>query len=51
MKKHKVPVIYLTAHTDNETIVEAKTTSPFGFIFKPCEDKDLLKMVEDALRI
>jgi len=50
LKKHKVPIIYLTAHTDDETIDEAKKTEPFGFIYKPCEDRDLLKMVAEALK-
>ena len=50
LEKHNVPVIYLTAHTDSETIDEAKKTGPFGFLYKPCEDSDLLKMVEDALK-
>ena len=50
LERHNVPIIYLTAHTDDETINEAKKTDPFGFIFKPYEDKDLLKMVEDALK-
>ncbi|HEB02749.1 MAG TPA: response regulator [Nitrospirae bacterium] len=50
LEKHKVPIIYLTAHTDDETIDEAKKTEPFGFIYKPCEDRDLLKMVAEALK-
>ncbi len=49
LEKRNVPIIYLTAHTENETIDKAKKTGPFGFIFKPYEDKDLLKMVADAL--
>ena len=50
LEKHRVPTIYLTAHTDDETIDEAKKTDPFGFLYKPCEDKDLLEMVADALK-
>ena len=50
MEKHNIPTIYLTAHTDDETIDEAKKTDPFGFLYKPCEDKDLLEMVADALK-
>ena len=49
LEKHNVPIIYLTAHTGNETIDEAKKTGPFGFLYKPYEDKELLKMVADAL--
>ncbi len=50
LEKHNVPIIYLTAHTDSETIDEAKKTDPFGFIYKPYEDRDLLEMVADALK-
>jgi DNA-binding NtrC family response regulator len=48
-RNHEIPVIYMTAHSDKETVDRAKRTNPFGFLFKPYEDKDLLRTVEKAL--
>ena len=37
----KIPVVYLTAHYDDETIERSKTTNPYGFLLKPLNDRDL----------
>ena len=34
-----IPVIYLTASTDNTTMAQAKTTEPFAYIIKPYEKR------------
>src|ERR1700761_2379592 len=34
-----IPVIYLTAHTDPETINRAKLTGGFGFLTKPIDHR------------
>ena len=44
-----VPVIYLTAHCDRETLDRAKITTPFGYILKPYNQKDLQISIEFAL--
>jgi diguanylate cyclase (GGDEF)-like protein/PAS domain S-box-containing protein len=44
-----VPVVFLTAHTDLATLRRAKTTDPFGYVVKPCEDHDLQIAIEMAL--
>ena len=44
-----VPVVYLTAHSDNATLQRAKVTEPFGYILKPYEDKDLQTAIEIGL--
>lgn len=45
-----VPIIYLTSHTDDETITRAAETEPAGFIAKPFDDKDLKIAIELALK-
>ena len=44
-----IPVVFLTAFSDDATIQRAKLTEPFGFILKPYEDKDLQTAVEIGL--
>ena len=44
-----VPIIYLTAHSDRETLNRAKATNPFGYILKPYSEKDLQISIEFAL--
>ena len=44
-----VPVIYLTAYSDPDTLQRAKITEPFGYILKPYEDKDLQTAIEIGL--
>ena len=44
-----VPVIYLTAHSDRETLERAKITTPFGYILKPYSKKNLQINIELAL--
>ncbi|MBU1343269.1 MAG: PAS domain S-box protein, partial [Proteobacteria bacterium] len=39
--RHDIPIIYLTAYADEETLDHAKLTEPFGYIIKPFDDKDL----------
>lgn len=44
-----IPVVYLTAHTDDNTLKRAKVTEPFGYIVKPFEDRELKTVIEMAL--
>ena len=44
-----VPVIYLTAYTDDNIIKRAKVTEPFGYITKPFENRELKSNIEMAL--
>lgn len=46
---HSIPIIYLTAYADNETLKRAKITEPFGYIIKPFEDRELNLTIEMAL--
>jgi len=43
------PLIYLTAHSDRETLARAKLTGPFGYILKPFQERELTTQIELAL--
>ncbi len=45
----KIPVIFLTSHSDGSTLQRAKETQPDGFVLKPFEDHDLRVAIELAL--
>lgn len=44
-----VPVVYLTAFADPETLKNAKLTYPFGYLVKPFEDSQLRAAIETTL--
>jgi CheY-like chemotaxis protein len=44
-----IPVVYLTAHSDELTLSRAKLTEPFGYLLKPVEDRELQIAIEMAL--
>jgi len=44
-----IPVVYLTAYTDQQTLQRAKVTEPFGYIVKPFEDRELKSVIKMAL--
>jgi PAS domain S-box-containing protein len=44
-----IPVIFMTAHSDDVTLQRAKLTGPFGYILKPLEERELHTTIEMAL--
>ncbi len=44
-----IPVVYLTANSDEATLQRAKLTDPFGFLLKPFEERSLHSTIEMAL--
>jgi PAS domain S-box-containing protein len=44
-----IPVVYLTAYADENTLQRAKMTGAFGYILKPFEERDLRSTIEVAL--
>lgn len=45
-KTHDIPVIYLTANSDDAHFNRAKETHPYGFIAKPFKKLDLQRAIE-----
>jgi PAS domain S-box-containing protein len=43
------PVIFLTAYSDDETVLRASRAEPFGYLLKPFEDSQLRTVIEMAL--
>ncbi|MEQ9404671.1 MAG: response regulator [Cyclobacteriaceae bacterium] len=46
--KLKIPVVYLTANSDKETVNRAFSTKPASFLTKPYDDKDVIIALELA---
>lgn len=46
---HGVPVIFLTAYSDEETMRRALAAAPFGYLLKPFDDRELRNAIELAL--
>ncbi len=44
-----IPVIYLTAYADADTLARAKISEPFGYIIKPFQDITLSSTIEMGL--
>jgi PAS domain S-box-containing protein len=48
-RQFHVPVLYVTAHADRETLDRAGITEPFGYIVKPFHNVDFRAQIEMAL--
>jgi PAS domain S-box-containing protein len=44
-----IPVIYLTAHSDETMLQRAKATAPYGYLLKPFNEQELYSSIEIAL--
>jgi CheY-like chemotaxis protein len=47
--KHDIPIIFLTAYSDEQKIERAKAAEPFGYLVKPYKDRELNATIEIAL--
>jgi two-component system cell cycle sensor histidine kinase/response regulator CckA len=45
----QLPVVYLTAYADEQTLARARVTEPFGYILKPFDERELSTVIEMAL--
>lgn len=44
-----IPVIFLTAYADPDTLSRAKKSEPYGYLIKPFEERELIAAIEIAL--
>lgn len=48
-ERFAVPVVFLTAFAETETLNRAKLSEPFGYILKPFDERELRTVIEIAL--
>ncbi len=48
-RQFNIPVIFLTAYSDEATLQKAKLTEPFGYLLKPFEETELRSAIEVVL--
>ena len=46
---YQIPVVYLTAHSDEGTVKRILHSNPYGCLFKPFKKEDLRNAIEGAL--
>src|SRR2546422_4640119 len=44
-----IPDVFVTAHSDESTLLQAQATQPYGFVLKPFDQNDLRVAIEIAL--
>ncbi len=49
INKLNIPVIYITAHSEESTLERAKLTGPYGYVLKPYDPTELKYAIELAL--
>jgi len=48
-RRYHIPVIFLTAYSNEQRVADAREISPYGYIIKPFVEHDLLKSIEKVL--
>ena len=48
-KIYSIPIIYLTAYSEEKTLSRAKTTKPYGYLLKPFSDRELHIIIQVSL--
>jgi PAS domain S-box-containing protein len=46
--RFNLPVVFLTAYADEETILRAKKTTPYGYLVKPFNEREMRATIEIA---
>lgn len=47
--RFRLPVVFLTAYSEDSTLQRAKRAEPYGYILKPFEERELKSIIEMAL--
>lgn len=47
--RHRIPVVFLTAYAEEDTLGRALDSRPFGYLVKPCEGRELHATIQMAL--
>ncbi|MDJ1177862.1 ATP-binding protein [Roseofilum sp. BLCC_M91] len=45
-----IPIIYLTAYADDSTLVRAEDTNYYGYLLKPCKERELYATIKMAIK-
>ena len=48
-ERYDIPIIFLSAYSNDQRIVEAKDASPYGYIIKPFVEHQLLGCIRQVL--
>ena len=48
-ERFRIPVVYLTAHSDKATLERAKLTKPYGYVLKPFQEIEIQIALQMAL--
>ena len=48
-RRFDIPVVFITASSDDATLARAKVSEPFGYILKPFDERGLYSTIEMAL--
>lgn len=48
-KKFKIPIVFLTSYTNDQTIKAAMECEPYGYLIKPCRDEELKASISMAI--
>lgn len=48
-ERFRIPVVFLTAYSEDDTLQRVKAAGPFGYILKPFDDRELKTVIEMAL--
>lgn len=48
-KTHSIPVIYLTAYSEENTLTRARATKPYGYLLKPFSDRELHIIIQVSI--
>lgn len=48
-QRYRIPIIYLTAYSEESTLARAKSTRPYGYLLKPFSERELHATIQMAL--